>query len=98
MPKTKYANADEKRKASNERLKERRHAKKSQPFEVIRSMSPKERKAICDHNLTKGSVYSCRVGGVEYNSCLKCPMAAVKGMPHIVQGLWYREMKRIGYF
>lgn len=98
MMKTKYANADERRKASNERLKERRQAIKSKPFDVIRSMTPKERKAICDHNLTKGSVYSCRVGGVEYTDCAKCPMATVKGMHPLVQDIWYREMKRIGYF
>lgn len=98
VPKTKYANDEERIKARNERRRERRLERKSKPFDVIRGMSPKERRAVCTHNIAKGSVYACRVGGVDYNDCSKCPLATAAIMHPLVRTLWYNEMKRIGYF
>lgn len=71
---------------------------KANPFKTIRAMTTKERKAICDHNLTKGSVYGCQVGGVTYTDCGECPMATAADMQSLVRTVWCSRMKRIGYF
>ena len=67
-------------------------------FEAIRAMTTKERQAFCAHNLTKGSLYGCRVGGVVYRKCQECPMSTTSTMYPPLRALWRSNMIRIGYF